>query len=90
MVELKIKDNRVVGWLKGFAARVDCIERLAPPQVTEGGLDSDAISTQHAKVLACQDSVIRTNGKTINNLRLSAEKLNTMLLSAEAELRKDL
>jgi len=83
-------DFTVAEWIKGFAARVDAIQRLAPPQVTEGGLDSVGIVNQYAKVLGCLDSALRTNGKTVNNLRTASEKLNQMLCKAEDELRRTL
>jgi len=83
-------DSTVANWIKGFAARVDAVQQLAPPQITEGGLDSVAIVDQYAKVLGCMDSALRTNGKTVNNLRTASEKLNTMLCRAEEELRREL
>lgn len=83
-------DSTVATWIKGFAARVDAVMRLAPPHITDGGLDAVAIADQYHKVLRCIDSALRTNGKTVNNLRTASERLNTMLCNAEDELRETL
>lgn len=90
-LETGIDDATLSEWLKGFAARVEYIQKLSPPAVTKRGdydLDSVSISEQYAKVLRCVESVIRTNGKTARNLRVSAKKLNEMLVDAERALKE--
>ena len=69
-------------WLSGFPSRVSLIrERSEDERMIR------AIEEQFKKVKRARESVERTNGKTIHNLVLSAEKLNTMLCDEEGAIR---